>query len=399
MNKDQIAIYLNEHPEFFNDYPELLQKFKQIDHEDLPLQPLKTLSIADRILKRANDDKEHMRSQLEWFVEITQANEEIQEHLFEIERAIMSHIDLSEMIRQLKDDILTRFVLEKVQICLSENPEHLIESNLVDPEGLKDTLHFVSPEKLEMWFPKSELSTLNGELQPGASVFVEGGDDIRSQALIPIHLRGKLAGAICLGSREPFHFHEGLRTDYLVRMAEKLGLAIDNILLLDSLRRQPVLDKQTGLFNASYLKPVLAREFDRARRYNKQLSIIKMHIDTPSVPGDTESDSRQEVIFKEVGRVLAESSRGGDSIVRTEPNEFLMLLPGLENQAAVNVAERIRSALESFASPNGESTCLECRFGVSSFAGDSMCQPTDLIQLATRALSQARQNGKRVVTC
>ncbi len=399
MNKDQIAIYLNEHPEFFNDYPELLHKFKQIDHADLPLQPLKTLSIADRILKRANDDKEHMRSQLEWFVEITEANEEIQEHLFEIERAIMSHIDLAEMIRQLKEDILSRFVLERVQICLSENPEHLLESNQVDTDEIKETIRFVSPEKLEMWFPQSDEPTLMGELQPDGSVFEDAGETIRSQALIPIHLRGKLAGAICLGSQEPFHFHEGLRTDYLVRMAEKLGLAIDNVLLLESLRRQPVLDRQTGLFNASYLKPVLSREFERARRYKKQLSIIKMHIDTPTDPGDTDTDSRQEKIYKEVGRILAETSRGGDSIIRTEPSEFLMLLPGLENQAAVNVAERIRAALESFAFPDGEGPSLKCRLGVASFDVDSMRQPSDLIQPATRALHQARQNGQRVVTC
>ncbi len=52
MTKDQIAIYLNEHPEFFNDYPELLRKIKSIEETDLPLEPLGTLSIADRILKR-----------------------------------------------------------------------------------------------------------------------------------------------------------------------------------------------------------------------------------------------------------------------------------------------------------------------------------------------------------
>ena len=30
MNKDQVAIYLDEHPEFFNEYPELLRKIKEI---------------------------------------------------------------------------------------------------------------------------------------------------------------------------------------------------------------------------------------------------------------------------------------------------------------------------------------------------------------------------------
>ena len=37
MNKDQVAIYLNEHPEFFNEYPELLRKVKEIKEKDLPI--------------------------------------------------------------------------------------------------------------------------------------------------------------------------------------------------------------------------------------------------------------------------------------------------------------------------------------------------------------------------
>ena len=81
MKKDLIAVYLNEHPEFFNEYPELLQKIQSIEQSDIPLEPLQTLSIADRIIKRAHDDKEHMKSRLEWFVEIIEANEALQERL------------------------------------------------------------------------------------------------------------------------------------------------------------------------------------------------------------------------------------------------------------------------------------------------------------------------------
>ena len=35
MDKDQMAIYLSEHPEFFNDYPELLKTIKLIDKYNL----------------------------------------------------------------------------------------------------------------------------------------------------------------------------------------------------------------------------------------------------------------------------------------------------------------------------------------------------------------------------
>ena len=34
MNKDQMAIYLNEHLEFFNEYPELLKKIKEIKDDE-----------------------------------------------------------------------------------------------------------------------------------------------------------------------------------------------------------------------------------------------------------------------------------------------------------------------------------------------------------------------------
>ena len=60
MNKDEIAIYLNDHLEFFNEYPELLMKIKAIDEGDLPLAPTGTLSLADRIIKRAHQDKKQL---------------------------------------------------------------------------------------------------------------------------------------------------------------------------------------------------------------------------------------------------------------------------------------------------------------------------------------------------
>ncbi|MEC8957283.1 MAG: DUF484 family protein, partial [Nitrospinota bacterium] len=88
MNKDQVAIYLNGHLEFFNEYPELLRKIKEIKEEDLPIEPIKTLSLTDRIIKRVHDDKERLKSKLEGLFEISRANEKIQDHLFEIEQLV-----------------------------------------------------------------------------------------------------------------------------------------------------------------------------------------------------------------------------------------------------------------------------------------------------------------------
>ena len=116
MNKDQVAVYLNEHPEFFNEFPDLLHKIKSIEIEDLPIAPLQTLSIADRILKRAQDDKEHFRSRLEWFMEIIEANEKIQEQLFEVELTLYHSLDFFQMIRKFRQEIVRRFEIPGVAI-------------------------------------------------------------------------------------------------------------------------------------------------------------------------------------------------------------------------------------------------------------------------------------------
>ena len=65
MTKDEIAVYLSDHPDFFNDYPDLLGKIKSIDDQDIPIRQSNTLSLSGRLIKRVNEDKEKLKSQLE----------------------------------------------------------------------------------------------------------------------------------------------------------------------------------------------------------------------------------------------------------------------------------------------------------------------------------------------
>ena len=118
MNKDQVAVYLNGHLEFFNEYPELLRKIQEIKEEDLPIEPIKTLSLTDRIIKRIHDDKEHLKRKLEGLFEISRANEKIQDHLFEIEQLVLTSTNLNQMVSQLRQEILSRFGIPSVMVCL-----------------------------------------------------------------------------------------------------------------------------------------------------------------------------------------------------------------------------------------------------------------------------------------
>ncbi len=243
MNKDQIAIYLNEHPEFFNEYPELLNKIKEIKEEDLPIEPMSTLSLADRIIKRVHDDKEHLKSKLEWLFEISRANEKIQDHLFEIERLVLTSTNLDQMVNQLRKEIPNRFGIPSVVICLVQGSDHFLEDRLRQRyQGeLDESVKFISKETAEGWFESGIKPILRGEIEE-SQVFgpIEGEDSIKSEALIPIIAQESLVGIISFGSPNAYHFHEGLGTEFLERMADKVAISINNILLIDQLKDQLV---------------------------------------------------------------------------------------------------------------------------------------------------------------
>ncbi len=400
MKNDQIALYLNDHPEFFNQYPELLARIQAIAPEDMPLKPVKTLNIADRILKRAQADTEHMKNQLVNFMEISQENEKIQENLFAIDRIIMYSLNFSQMIGQLREEIITRFKIPGVQIILMDGDEHLMERCLKErlDKNAIDGLQFVDTDTVSGWFGTDLSPVLRAEMTEDSESFGADSElNLQSEALIPIILHGNLIGAIALGSDNPHHFHKGLRTDLLERTADKLGIAIENVLLLDLMKNQPVLDSKTGLYNEMYLEPVLRREFGWAQCYGKSLSLIKMHIDSFEELVNTYGKSRIQKVLQEAGKVLAENSRGDDIMISSGEGDFLILLPDTAQQGAGQIAQRIRKTLITHMFPELENDCVKIIFGVAA-TGKGIESPADLLAAASDALEKAQQQKDSALT-
>jgi diguanylate cyclase (GGDEF)-like protein len=401
MKNDQIALYLNDHPEFFNQYPELLARIQSIAPEDMPLRPDKTLSIADRILKRAHADTENMKSQLISFMEISQANEKIQENLFAIDRIIMYSLNFSQMIGQLREEIITRFKIPGVRIILMDGDAHLMERCLKErlDKNAIDGLQFVDTDTVSGWFDADLKPILRAEMAEGSEICGATPElNIQSEALIPIILHGNLIGAMALGSENPHHFHKGLRTDLLERTADKLGIAIENVLLLDLMKNQPVLDSNTGLYNEIYLDPVLRREFGWAQCYGKSLSLIKMHIDSFEELVNTYGKSRIQKVLQEAGKVLAENSRGGDIMITIGDGDFLILLPDTAQRGAGQIAQRIRKTLVTHMFPELENDCVKIIFGVATASGKDIESPADLLAAASDALEKAQEQKDSALT-
>lgn len=169
-------------------------------------------------------------------------------------------------------------------------------------------------------------------------------------------------------------------------------------------REQSVRDHLTGCFNRRYLNDtLLPAELARARRQQACLSVILCDIDHFKMVNDVHGHQSGDMVLRQFATLLrARVQRGGDCVVRYGGEEFLILLPGADLQAAVAMAEELRLVFAQLrtVAADGRSIATTASFGVSSVdfsddAGD--VSDRTLIQDADTLLYEAKRAGRNTV--
>lgn len=104
-------------------------------------------------------------------------------------------------------------------------------------------------------------------------------------------------------------------------------------------------DMLTGLPNHRALQTQLEQECERARRFGRPLSLLYFDGDRFKQVNDTYGHATGDVVLRELGAQARGILRAGDTVGRFGGEEFLVLLPETDEQAARIVAERLRSAV------------------------------------------------------
>jgi two-component system cell cycle response regulator len=167
---------------------------------------------------------------------------------------------------------------------------------------------------------------------------------------------------------------------------------------MDLLAKKAMIDGLTGLWNRTYLEAHVTVELSTARRSGRPLSCIMADVDHFKSINDTYGHAFGDDVLRGVAGVLAHNCRAGDIVCRFGGEEFTILLPNTPLDRAAELAERIRTAIESH-----EFTCREsivtvtCSFGVANLREQI---PPSVLELADDALYQAKRSGRnRVETC
>lgn len=164
----------------------------------------------------------------------------------------------------------------------------------------------------------------------------------------------------------------------------------------DALQIQATHDALTSLWNRKGILDILEREVNRASRSGLPVSVIMADVDGFKFINDTFGHPVGDKVLVEIAARMRDTIRSYDAAGRFGGDEFLMVLPGCETEAAVYLAERIRKELtmSKFPLPEDDIFSISISMGIASSAMGIGLEADDLILAADSALLRAKQMGK-----
>jgi two-component system, cell cycle response regulator len=166
----------------------------------------------------------------------------------------------------------------------------------------------------------------------------------------------------------------------------------------ESLRYMVSHDSLTGLFSRVEILEQLRGELNRAGRDRAPVGVIIADVDHFKVINDTHGHLTGDVVLIEIARRLRRAVRSYDHIGRYGGEEFLILMPGCDEDESVINAERVRASVmcEPVVLPAGDAR-VTISAGVATGYGDDNLDFNGLIRIADAALYRAKAQGRNQV--
>jgi len=196
---------------------------------------------------------------------------------------------------------------------------------------------------------------------------------------------------------KPFDQHElQVRLRPGVRILE---LQHELISAREELREQATKDFLTRIWNRSSVLDILQRELRRGTREKRPVGLVLADLDHFKTINDTYGHFAGDAVLREFVRRTAGSIRPYDAIGRYGGEEFLIILPGCDEELTGKQAERMRAALAN--EPmffNEESRVITCSYGATAWMPGTPPDEETLIRMADDALYRAKRLGRNRVT-
>ena len=160
------------------------------------------------------------------------------------------------------------------------------------------------------------------------------------------------------------------------------------------LQEMAIHDSLTGLHNRYHLDETLERELARAGREDYPIGFIMIDIDHFKRVNDTFGHQVGDAVLQKLAEQLLKESRAGDILYRYGGEEFLAILPKVNAEYALLVAEKWRKSFQgSSVLPEPEDGKLTISCGIASYPEHGETG-AELIANSDQALYRAKTAGR-----
>jgi len=154
-------------------------------------------------------------------------------------------------------------------------------------------------------------------------------------------------------------------------------------------------DFLTGLPNRLLLNDRVSQAIALGQRHSYQVAVLFLDLDGFKHINDSLGHAIGDKLLQSISERLVECIRAVDTVSRQGGDEFVMLLPAVENaQDAALAARRMLEAISEAHSIDNHELHVTASIGISVYPEDGLDVET-LIQNADTAMYQAKENGRQ----
>jgi len=217
MKPEEVAQYLQQHPQFFNEYADLLADI-QISHP----QDDKVISLNERQVISLRERNRVLQDKLLELISFGEENDAIGEKMHRLAIALLAVSSLDELFNALYFSLKEDFAVPLVALRLWGVREAWRDLPVAAPVEV-DAITLANSMKTPYCGPNAEFQA--------ASWLPDGGATARSLALMPLRkgVDPHAFGMLVLGSADPSRFQMNMGTAFLDRIAEITSAALARV--------------------------------------------------------------------------------------------------------------------------------------------------------------------------
>jgi diguanylate cyclase (GGDEF)-like protein len=157
-------------------------------------------------------------------------------------------------------------------------------------------------------------------------------------------------------------------------------------------------DPLTGLFNRRYFFSTMEKELVRNLRNRHCIALIMLDLDHFKNINDTHGHRVGDMVLQEIAGKIRDTVRTTDTPCRYGGEEFAILLPETDYEAAVSIGLRLRQGIEAMDILFCEkSISITASIGVAALSEGDFVESDVLVEMADQALYEAKEAGRNQV--